>query len=62
MDKQTQLIKFGTVIKQRRLALKFSLRDLEKLSSVSAALITNLKTGKWQIFQKLLRLNNLVMH
>ena len=46
MDKYTQLIKFGTVLKQRRLALKLSLRELEKLSSVSAALITKLENGK----------------
>ena len=36
MDKHTQLIKFGTVIKQRRMALKLSLRELEKLSSKMA--------------------------
>ena len=52
MDKHTQLIKFGTVLKQRRLALKLSLRELEKLSSVSAALITKLENGKMANFPK----------
>ena len=59
MDKQTQLIKFGTVIKQRRLALKFSLRDLEKLSSVSAALITKLENGKMANFPKAITIKQL---
>ena len=52
MDKHTQLVKFGTVIKQRRMALKLSLRELEKLSNVSAALITKLENGKMANFPK----------
>ena len=59
MDKYTQLIKFGTVIKQRRLALKLSLRDLEKLSSVSAALITKLENGKMANFPKAITIKQL---
>ena len=52
MDKKTQLLKFGTVIKQRRIALKLSLRDVEKLSSVIDALITKLEKGKMDNFPK----------
>ncbi len=52
MDKQTQLEKFGTVLKQRRIALNLSLRDVEKLSNVSAALITKLENGKMANFPK----------
>ena len=59
MDKHTQLIKFGTVIKQRRLALKLSLRELEKLSSVSAALITKLENGKMTNFPKAITIKQL---
>ena len=59
MDKHTQLIKFGTVIKQRRLALKLSLRELEKLSSVSAALITKLENGKMANFPKAITIKQL---
>ena len=59
MDKHTQLIKFGTVLKQRRLALKLSLRDLEKLSSVSAALITKLENGKMANFPKAITIKQL---
>lgn len=59
MDKHTQLIKFGTVIKQRRMALKLSLRDLEKLSSVSAALITKLENGKMANFPKAITIKQL---
>ena len=46
MNKQEQLIKFGTVLKSRRQSLNLSLRDVEKLSNVSAALITKLENGK----------------
>lgn len=59
MDKKTQLFKFGTVIKQRRLALKLSLRELEKLSSVSAALITKLENGKMANFPKTITIKQL---
>ena len=59
MDKQTQLFKFGTVLKQRRLALKLSLRELEKLSSVSAALITKLENGKMANFPKAITIKQL---
>ena len=59
MDKHTQLIKFGTVIKQRRLALKLSLRELEKLSNVSAALITKLENGKMANFPKAITIKQL---
>ena len=59
MDKYTQLIKFGTVLKQRRLALKLSLRELEKLSSVSAALITKLENGKMANFPKTITIKQL---
>ena len=59
MDRHTQLIKFGTVLKQRRLALKLSLRDLEKLSSVSAALITKLENGKMANFPKAITIKQL---
>ncbi|HIT92935.1 MAG TPA: helix-turn-helix domain-containing protein [Candidatus Stercorousia faecigallinarum] len=59
MDKKTQLLKFGTVIKQRRIALKLSLRDVEKLSSVSAALITKLENGKMANFPKAITIKQL---
>lgn len=59
MDKYTQLIKFGTVIKQRRMALKLSLRNVEKLSSVSAALITKLENGKMTNFPKAITIKQL---
>ena len=52
MNKQEQLKKFGTVLKTRRQALKLSLRDVEKLSNVSAALITKLENGKMANFPK----------
>ena len=52
MNKKEQLIKFGTVIKSRRQSLKLSLRDVEKLSNVSAALITKLENGKMTNFPK----------
>ena len=59
MDKQTQLEKFGTVLKQRRIALNLSLRDVEKLSNVSAALITKLENGKMANFPKPITINQL---
>ena len=59
MDKHTQLIKFGTVLKQRRLALKLSLRELEQQSSVSAALITKLENGKMANFPKVITIKQL---
>ena len=59
MDKHTQLIKFGTVIKQRRIALNLSLRELEKQSCVSAALITKLENGKMANFPKAITIKQL---
>ena len=59
MDKLTQLIKFGTVIKQRRIALNLSLRELEKQSCVSAALITKLENGKMANFPKAITIKQL---
>lgn len=59
MNKQEQLIKFGTVIKSRRQALKLSLREVEKLSNVSAALITKLENGKMPNFPKAITIKQL---
>ena len=59
MDKQEQLIKFGIVLKQRREALKLSLREVEKLSNVSAALITKLENGKMANFPKAITIKQL---
>lgn len=59
MNKQTQLKKFGTVLKQRRLALNLSLREVEKISNVSAALITKLENGKMANFPKAITIKQL---
>ena len=59
MNKQEQLIKFGIAIKNRRKALKLSLRDVENLSNVSAALITKLENGKMANFPKALTIKQL---
>ena len=59
MNKQEQLIKFGIALKNRRQALKLSLRDVEKLSNVSAALITKLENGKMANFPKELTIKQL---
>lgn len=59
MDKQEQLIKFGIVLKQRRESLKLSLREVEKLSNVSAALITKLENGKMANFPKAITIKQL---
>lgn len=59
MDKQEQLIKFGIVLKSRRQALKLSLRKVEKLSNVSAALITKLENGKMANFPKAITIKQL---
>lgn len=59
MNKKEQLIKFGTVIKSRRQSLKLSLRDVEKLSNVSAALITKLENGKMANFPKAITIKQL---
>ncbi len=59
MNKQEQLIKFGIAIKNRRNALKLSLRDVENLSNVSAALITKLENGKMANFPKALTIKQL---
>lgn len=59
MNKQQQLIKFGTVLKTRRQALKLSLREVEKLSDVSAALITKLENGKMPNFPKAITIKQL---
>ena len=59
MDKQEQLKKFGIAIKNRRKALNLSLRELEKKSDVSAALITKLENGKMPNFPKALTIKQL---
>ena len=59
MSKKEQLIKFGIAIKNRRNSLKLSLREVEHLSSVSAALITKLENGKMANFPKLLTIKQL---
>lgn len=59
MNKQEQLIKFGTVLKSRRLSLNLSLREVEKLSNVSAALITKLENGKMANFPKAITIKQL---
>ena len=59
MNKKEQLIKFGMVLKNRRKALKLSLREVEKLSNVSAALITKLENGKMANFPKPLTIKQL---
>ncbi len=59
MDKQEQLTKFGIALKNRRNALKLSLRDVEKISNVSAALITKLENGKMPNFPKALTIKQL---
>lgn len=59
MDKREQLIKFGIAIKSRRQALNLSLRDVEKMSNVSAALITKLENGKMANFPKALTIKQL---
>ncbi len=59
IDKQEQLKKFGIAIKNRRNALKLSLRDVEKMSNVSAALITKLENGKMPNFPKPLTIKQL---
>lgn len=59
MDKQEQLIKFGIALKNRRQALNLSLRDVEKMSNVSAALITKLENVKMANFPKALTIKQL---
>lgn len=59
MNKQEQLIKFGIALKNRRKALNLSLRDVESLSSISAALITKLENGKMANFPKALTIKQL---
>ena len=59
MNRQEQLIKFGIVLKNRRQALKLSLRELEKISNVSAALITKLENGKMANFPKAITIKQL---
>lgn len=59
MNKQEQLLKFGIVLKSRRQTLKLSLRDVEKLSNVSAALITKLENGKMANFPKAITIKQL---
>ena len=59
MNKQEQLIKFGIALKNRRQSLKLSLRDVEKISNVSAALITKLENGKMANFPKALTIKQL---
>lgn len=59
MNKQEQLIKFGIALKNRRKALNLSLRDVEKMSNISAALITKLENGKMANFPKALTIKQL---
>ena len=59
MNKQEQLIKFGIALKNRRQALNLSLREVEKMSNVSAALITKLENGKMANFPKALTIKQL---
>ena len=59
MDKHEQLIKFGIALKNRRQALNLSLRDVEKMSNISAALITKLENGKMANFPKALTIKQL---
>ncbi len=59
MDKQEQLMKFGIALKNRRQALNLSLRDVEKMSNISAALITKLENGKMANFPKALTIKQL---
>ena len=59
IDKKEQLIKFGIALKNRRNALKLSLRDVEKMSNISAALITKLENGKMPNFPKALTIKQL---
>ena len=59
MDKQEQLIKFGIALKSRRKSLNLSLRDVERMSNVSAALITKLENGKMANFPKALTIKQL---
>ena len=59
MNKQEQLIKFGMALKNRRQALNLSLREVEKISNVSAALITKLENGKMANFPKALTIKQL---
>ena len=59
MNKQEQLVKFGIALKDRRQALNLSLRDVEKMSNVSAALITKLENGKMANFPKALTIKQL---
>lgn len=59
MKKQEQLIKFGIALKNRRQALNLSLRDVEKISNISAALITKLENGKMANFPKALTIKQL---
>ena len=59
MDKREQLKKFGITLKSRRQALNLSLRDVEKMSNVSAALITKLENGKMANFPKALTIKQL---
>lgn len=59
MNKQEQLIKFGIALKNRRQALNLSLREVERISNVSAALITKLENGKMANFPKALTIKQL---
>jgi len=59
MDKDIQLKKFGSVIRHRREALNLSIRELGRISGLSAALITKLENGKMQNFPKPLTIKQL---
>ena len=53
------IVKFGIALKNRRQSLNLSLRDVEKISNVSAALITKLENGKMANFPKALTIKQL---
>ncbi len=59
MNKQEQLMKFGATLKYRRQALNLSLRDVERRSNISAALITKLENGKMPNFPKAITIKQL---
>ncbi len=59
MNKEIQLKKFGAVIKHRREALDYTIRELARISGLSAALITKLENGKMKNFPKMLTIKHL---
>ena len=57
--KNNQLLKFGISIKNRRTALNLSVRELSKISGISAALISKLENGLMQNFPKSITIEHL---